>query len=319
MTYNMTYRLDDSYNLCHHLFKKHYNNYYLLALSLPFNQFKHVCAISGFVITAHKRFETINLINFSYNFFTLYDLLKLDKLDEKEWYKYHPIMNAVFNTIEELDLSRELFERFFNSMKMNLNKYSYKTFTELEHYMDGSASTIGEMILYIIVQSNIKSYTKIKSKKLLTYSNDLSIAIQLTTMIGNIGNISINNDLNIPIYIPTYFLDCYNIDLIEYNTNKIVDNNFKDFVKCQLNLNREIYNNCQYGINELEPEHREIIQIVKNLNSLKLNKIEDNNYNMFDSTNQTFYDQVIIMYNTLSYKTMFKIVLNYVYYFISLK
>ena len=69
MTYNMTYRLDDSYNLCHHLFKKHYNNYYLLALSLPFNQFKHVCAISGFVITAHKRFETINLINFSYNFF----------------------------------------------------------------------------------------------------------------------------------------------------------------------------------------------------------------------------------------------------------
>ena len=309
--------MDESYNLCQCLFKKHYKNYYLLALSLPFNQFKHVCAISGFVITAHKRFETINLINFIYNFFTLYDLIKLSKLYEKDWYKYHPIMKAVFNTIGELNLPRDLFERFFNSMKMNLNKYSYKTFTELEHYMDGSASTIGEMILYIIVQTNIKSYDKIKIRKLLPYSNDLSIAIQLTTIIVNIGNISINsinNELNTPIYIPAYFLDCYNIDLIEYNTNKIVDNNFKDFVKCQLNLNREIYNNSQYGINELYCDHREIIQTVKNLNSLKLNKIEDNNYNMFYSNNQTYYEQVIIMYNTLSYKTMFKIVFNYVYY-----
>jgi hypothetical protein len=56
------------------------------------------------------------------------------------------------------------------------------------------------------------------------------------------------------IYIPTYFLDCYNIDLIKYNNTKIADNNFKDFMDCQINLNREIYNNAQYGINELEAE-----------------------------------------------------------------
>ena len=297
--------MDDSYNLCQRLFKKNYKNYYLLALSLPFNQFKQVCSISGFVITAHKNHEKIDLINFSYDFFTLYDLIKLDKLDEKDWVKYHPIMEAVFNTIEELNLSRELFERFFNSMKMNLNKYSYKTFTELEHYMDGSASTIGEMILYIIVQSNIKSYNKIKIRQLLPYSNDLSIAIQLTNNIENI-----NNADN---YIPTYFLDCYNIDLIDYNT-KIVDNKFKDFMDCQMNLNREIYNNAQYGINELEPTHREIIQTVKNLNSSILNKIENNDYNIFDSNNITFYEQLIIMYKTLSYKTIIKILFNYVLY-----
>jgi hypothetical protein len=45
---------DESYKLCQRLFKKHYNNYYLLALSLPYNQFKNVCAISGFVITSYK-------------------------------------------------------------------------------------------------------------------------------------------------------------------------------------------------------------------------------------------------------------------------
>ena len=67
--YYMTYRLDYSYKLCQSLFKKHYNNYYLLALSLPYNKFKNMCAISGFFIIAHKNSEKIDLINFSYDFF----------------------------------------------------------------------------------------------------------------------------------------------------------------------------------------------------------------------------------------------------------
>jgi phytoene synthase len=296
----------DAYNLCQSLFKKHYKNYYLLALSLPFNQFKNVCAISGFVITAHINHEKINLINFSYDFFTLYDLIKLDKLDEKDWVKYHPIMKAVFNTICELNLSRELFERFFNSMKLNLNKYSYKTFTELEQYMDGSASAIGEMILHILTQHNY-NYDESRVRQLLPYSNDLSIAIQLTTIINTISNDTHS-------YIPTYFLDCYKIDLIYYNNTKIIDDAFKDFMDCQLNLNREIYNNSQYGINELESENRELAQTAKNLNSAILNKIEDNDYNIFDSNNLTFCEQFIIMYKTLSYKTMIKILFNYVFY-----
>jgi 15-cis-phytoene synthase len=297
----MTYRMYDSYNLCQSLFKKHYKNYYLLALSLPFNQFKHICSIGGFVITTHKNNEKIDLINFSYNFFIIWDLLDLSKLYEKDWVKYHPIMKCVFNTIDELNLSRELFERFFNSMKMDLNKYNYKTFTELEQYMDGSASVIGEIILYIIKES----YNKTHIRQLLPYSNDLSIAIQFTNIIKNI-----NNADN---YIPTYFLDCYNIDLIKYNT-KIEDRKFKDFMDCQLNLNREIYNNAQYGINELEPKHREIIQTAKNLNLSILNKIENNDYNIFDSNNLTFYEQLIIIYKTLSYTTIIKILFNYVLY-----
>ena len=241
-------------------------------------------------------------------FFTLYDLLKLDKLyklDENEWLKYHPIMNAVFDTIDEYDLSRDLFEHFFNAMKMDLYKYSYKTFTELENYMGNSTSTIGEIILCIMIQNNYK-YNETRTRQLLHYSNDFSIAIKFTNIIKNISN-----DITTHIYIPTYFLDCYNIDLIKYNNTKIADNTFKDFMDCQINLNQEIYNNAQYGINELGHEHREIAQTVKNLNSAILNKIEDNDYNIFDSNNLAFYEQYIIMYKTLSFYTIFKILFNY--------
>ena len=81
--------------------------------------------------------------------------------------------------------------------------------------MGNSTSTIGEIILCIMIQNNYK-YDTLRVRQLLPYSNDFSIAIKFTNIINNISN-----DITTHIYITTYFLDCYNIDLIKYNNTRL--------------------------------------------------------------------------------------------------
>ena len=314
--------LYNSYKLCQKLFLKHSKSYYLGAMLFNFEKFKHICAFYGLVRTAddivdnstdlNKKKE--NLTAFCYEFFTLYDLHYVNKIfiSPKEWEKYHPIMRAVFHTITIIGIPRNHFERFFNSMKMDLEKNNYETFTELEEYMDGSAAVVGEIMLYIMAH-NCDYYNSDKLKVLKSYSRDLGVAFQLTNFIRDIKE----DLIMIPprIYIPKYFLDCYDINFDEYNKTKVIDTKFRDFMKCQFELNKEIYNNAQFGINELYPEHKIAIQTSKNLYSEILTYIEDADYAVFDKKIVVpFGDKLKIMYKTISAFQFFKIILNYITY-----
>jgi len=314
--------LYNSYKLCQQLFLKHSKSYYLGAMLFNFEKFKHICAFYGLVRTADDIVDNsidlnekkAKLTAFCYEFFTLYDLYYINQIpiNSKEWEKYHPIMKAVFHTITIIGLPRNLFERFFNSMKMDLQKHNYKTFTELEEYMDGSASVVGEIMMYIMAH-NCDYYDSDKFKTLTRYSRDLGIAFQLTNFIRDIKE----DLIMIPprIYIPKYFLDCYDINFYEYNKTKIIDAKFKDFMKCQFDLNKEIYNNAQFGINELHPEHRLAIQTSKNLYSEILVYIEKADYDVFGKKILVpFQDKLKIMYKTLSIFHFFKMMFNYITY-----
>lgn len=308
--------LYNSYKSCQQLFKQYSKSYYLGATLFDFEKFKHICAFYGLVRVVDNIVDGDNTIEekteqlelFINKFFCLYD----SDLESCYWVDYHPIMPAVFNTIHQLKLPRDLFERFFASMKMDLVKYSYETFTELEHYMDGSAVIVGEVMLYIM-SYKCRFYDN-KFKELLPYARDLGVAFQLTNFIRDI-----KEDLEMDpsrIYIPTYFLKCYDIDLNYYNKEGIIDTNFREFIKCQINLNREIYKNAQYGINKLEPIHKMSINMSKILYSTILKYIENADYKLLESKKikVPFKDKLLLMYKNIPLFMFFKMLINYVLY-----
>ena len=58
-----------------------------------------------------------------------------------------PVLVALADTVRRYGLSRELFDAFLKSMRMDLAPVDYRTFAELGEYMYGSAATIGLQML----------------------------------------------------------------------------------------------------------------------------------------------------------------------------
>jgi len=58
-----------------------------------------------------------------------------------------PVLVALADTVRRYGLSRELFDSFLKSMRMDLSPVDYRTFAELGDYMYGSAAVIGLQML----------------------------------------------------------------------------------------------------------------------------------------------------------------------------
>ena len=305
-----------SYKRCQLLFLEYSKSYYLGAMLFDFNTFKHISAFYGLVRVADNIVDgeysieekRNRLTEFTDSFFELYE----NDLYNCDWDKYHPIMMAVFDTISNVKIPINVFKRFFHSMTMDLETFEYSTFTDLENYMDGSAVIVGEVMLYIMA-NDCKFYDE-KFHILHPYARDLGIAFQLTNFIRDI-----KEDLEMDpsrVYIPNNILKIYDIDLHKYNKYGIIDNKFRVFMKAQIELNREIYINAQYGINKLEPTHMIAINASKILYSSILDYIEKDDYRVFESKKikVSFRDKLKLMYDSIPLVYLLKMMLNYVVY-----
>ena len=252
-----------SYIKNHDLFFKYSKSYYLGALLFPFKKFKLICAFYGFVRHIDNivdKFQDKEKLEIEKGkFFSMYD----SRVCQDNFYL------ALLDTINKLKLPRDVFERFFDSMEMDINNVSYETMDDLKKYMDGSAQVIGEVMLYIMVNNS--------SHELIKYARKLGEAFQLTNFIRDI-----KEDYNMNpkrIYIPNEYLKKYNVTF----ENEIVDDRFIRMIRELIIINRTLYKEAQKGIDCLPDEDRAAIQLSKNLYSSILNEIEDSSYELFGS------------------------------------
>ena len=316
----------NSYKECRNLFKKHSKSYYLGAMLFPFKKFKHITAFYGLVRVAddivdnfdyckdNKKYKLEEFIN---NFFYIFSLNDKDynliKNDDLFWSKYHVIFRALFITIKELQLDKSLFERFFNSMKMDLEIENYKTYEDLEKYMDGSAAVVGEIMLKIMSHDD-KYYLENINNNRIYHSRILGNAFQLTNFIRDV-----KEDYNMNprrIYLPTDELDNYNINLDDYNNTQIINDNFKFFIKDQIKKNNDLYKISDVGINMLSPNDSLAIKLSRILYSRILDKIEEKNYELFSpqKIKVSFNEKMYIIYDNIGFIKFIKIIINYILY-----
>lgn len=268
-----------SYLYCSYLFYCHGKTYF--ASSMLFNKKKFLetaSLYSAFRIVDDyvdnndsKNVKYKKIMNFIEEFY--YCINNYKYLNNKDLFRKNPIFPALIETIHKYNFNINLFDRFFVSMLLDINKTFYRSFDELLIYMDGSAAVIGEFMIEIMIKDmNIKERSR-------PYAKSLGIAFQLTNMIRDIKEDYLLNRK----YIPLDILNSYKIKLDKHGCYDYQCCNFRNFINYMISRTNIFYEKGNIGIDFLPKDYRDLIKFAsKNYQSIH-NEIIINHYNIFDS------------------------------------
>ena len=115
--------------------------------------------IYGFVRFADEIVDSFH----DYNKEELFYLFENDlELALKNKISLNPILNSFQNTVHQYEIPRELIDAFMKSMKLDLSKTEYKTVSEYNEYIYGSADVVGLMCLKVFVKGDDVKYESLK-------------------------------------------------------------------------------------------------------------------------------------------------------------
>ena len=115
--------------------------------------------IYGFVRFADEIVDSFH----DYNKENLLALFEKDlELSLKNKISLNPILNAFQYTVTKYEIPNELIAAFMKSMKLDLTKTEYKTESEYNEYIYGSADVVGLMCLKVFVNGDDSKYEILK-------------------------------------------------------------------------------------------------------------------------------------------------------------
>lgn len=256
--------LAQSYALCKDFNKRHGTTYYWSTKVLPADKRPHVHALYGFCRYADDIVDDLGpvptaereaaLASFGERFFR--DLAVGVSTD--------PILMAVVDTVHKFPIDPECFRRFLRSMTMDLTVEKYETWEDLLHYMDGSAAVIGEMMLPILEPHDAAAFG---------HARDLGNAFQLTNFLRDV-----NEDLDRGrVYIPQEDVRRFGVDL----SRRECTPQFSELMKFEVARCRSLYASADNGIAMLPNRSARCIRAARVLYSRILNRIEQQQYDVF--------------------------------------
>lgn len=155
----------------------------------------------------------------------------------------------------------------------------YETFDELYVYCWRVASTVG------LMSSEIFGYEKPET---LEYAEALGIAMQLTNILRDVKEDAAMNR----IYLPLEDLRRFNVSERQIFAS-VMNNDFIELIKFQINRAREYYEKSYKGIALLDREARFTVLLALRIYSRILTEIERQNYDVFQKRAHTTFRQKI--------------------------
>lgn len=258
--------LDESYELCRALNKRHGTTYYWSTYALPRIRRHHVHALYAFCRYADDIVDDLGdvptevrekeLAAFGDRFFA----------DVEQGRSDDPVLKAVVHTVRSFDIDIDCFRRFLRSMAMDLTIDSYDTYDDLLGYMDGSAAVIGEMMLPILEPL---------SPAALAPAHDLGNAFQLTNFLRDI-----NEDLDLGrVYVPQSDIRRFGAEVAF--AERRVTPAFVALMSFEIDRTRQLYASADRGVAMLPPSSARCISAARALYSRILEVIEANEYDVF--------------------------------------
>ncbi len=261
--------LQQSYELCRKLNKKHGKTYYLATLLLPPAKRPFVHALYGFAryadeivddlastLTPQQKAEALK----SWGDQVLSDLRNQKSSD--------PIAMALVDTVTRWQIPIEHFEAFLKSMTMDLTISEYETFDDLYQYVYGSAAVIGLQMVPILEPLSDKAYEPAK---------DLGVAFQLANFIRDI-----NEDLDRGrIYLPLADLAKFNVTKADLEARRLTPA-IKELIKYEIARVKELESRSIPGISLLHPSSRPCIEAAQILYCGIVDEVERIDYQVFD-------------------------------------
>ena len=260
----MTVTLEQSYEHCRQLNKRHGTTYYWSSFALPRVVRHHVWALYGFCRHADDIVDDLGPAPVEVREKALTDLG--DRLfDDLEAGRSEDlVLKAVVHTIRAFDHDPECFRRFLAAMAMDLTVTEYATWDDLLGYMDGSAAVIGEMMLPLLEPLDPAAFD---------HARDLGHAFQLTNFLRDVAE-----DLDRGrVYLPQEDLTRFGAD----PHRRVVDDAWRELMAFEIDRCRALYRSADLGVPMLPPASARCVAGARALYSQILDRIEAADHDVF--------------------------------------
>jgi phytoene synthase len=180
----------------------------------------------------------------------------------------HDLVAAAWaDTLARYHIPRHYALQLIDGVNRDITQSRYQTFEELATYCYGVASTVGLMSMYIV---------GFKSSEAVAYAIKLGVALQMTNILRDVGEDFQNGRL----YLPREELAFYGVreqDIAEGH----VTENWRQFMKFQIERTRQLYDESWMGVKMLEREGQFAIGAASVFYRGILDKVEKNDYDVF--------------------------------------
>jgi phytoene synthase len=171
------------------------------------------------------------------------------------------------DTLTRYHIPRHYALQLIDGVARDLFQSRYQTFEELATYCYGVASTVGLMSMYIV---------GFEDNEAVPYAIKLGVALQMTNILRDIGEDYRNGRL----YLPREELAFYGIQESDIAEGRITDN-WRQFMKFQINRTRQVYEESWAGVKMLEREGQLAIGAASVFYQGILDEIEKSDYDVF--------------------------------------
>lgn len=171
------------------------------------------------------------------------------------------------DTLIRYHIPRHYALQLIDGVARDMYQTRYQTFDDLATYCYGVASTVGLMSMYIV---------GFHGHEAVPYAIKLGVALQMTNILRDVGEDYRNGRL----YLPREELAFYGINETDIAKGKVNDN-WRQFMKFQIERTRQLYKESWTGIKMLEREGRLAIGAASTLYCGILDDIEKHDYDVF--------------------------------------
>jgi 15-cis-phytoene synthase len=180
----------------------------------------------------------------------------------------HDLIAAAWaDTLTRYHIPRHYALQLIDGVARDLSQVRYQTFDELATYCYSVASTVGLMSMYIV------GFT---DNKAVPYAIKLGVALQMTNILRDVGEDYSNGRL----YLPREELAFYGIQELDIAEGHVSDN-WRQFMKFQIERTRQLYEDSWAGVKMLEREGQLAIGAASVFYQGILDEIERNDYDVF--------------------------------------
>ena len=177
-----------------------------------------------------------------------------------------PLAPAIEDTIERFGVPLEHFEELIRGMEMDLHNQRYQTFEELYRYCYRAAAAVGLLCIEIFGYQGEPS----------EHAEALGIAMQLTNILRDISEDMTRGR----IYLPLEDLDRFGYSPEELERNEL-NPAFKSMMKFQVERARSYFDKAEPLFPLIDAETRYCPVLLKRLYTKILDKIENQDYDIF--------------------------------------
>ena len=171
------------------------------------------------------------------------------------------------DTLIRYHIPRHYALQLVDGVARDLTQTRYQTFDELATYCYGVASTVGLMSMYIV---------GFHSTDAVPFAIKLGVALQMTNILRDVGEDYQGGRL----YLPRDELAFYGIREHDIAEGRVT-NNWRQFMKFQINRTRQLYKESWEGVKMLKREGQLAIGAASIFYQGILDEIEKNDYDVF--------------------------------------